>query len=172
MAKQNNNLNEQEMAEAYIYPHGLTAAEKTTADAELKTLRLQRLKQMSAEEKMYGNLLGLKYQMEDYLKRGAFSEKCSFGAFLKSYLQVLNKNPKEFAAEISLPLTTLNYLMEDKKDPSPELVFRLERHSGRVIPALLWWKLAARKVENNIQKDTLTRKKEAAKVKNELQFQF
>ena len=50
-----------------------------------------------------------------------------------------------------------------KYEPNIEFVYRLEKHSGELIPALIWWKLIIRKQEFEIKQDKKTRKKEASK---------
>ncbi len=163
-------LTEQELVEAYIFPHGLSASEKKEADAELSMLRQQHLLDMPAEQRIYGNLLGLKYRILEYLKRGEYSGQNSFEAFLSQYIDILNKKHKDFATEISLHPTKLSQLLSGKVEPNLPLVYRLEKHSGGVIPALLWWQVQMKKMENTITQDKAGRLREAKKVKNELKF--
>ncbi len=54
--------------------------------------------------------------------------------------------------------------------PNIPLVYRLEKHSGRLIPALLWWKIFTKKMEAYIQNDTTRRLFEAGKVHFQLAF--
>ncbi len=49
-------------------------------------------------------------------------------------------------------------------------MYRLEEHSGNLIPAIYWWKLVAKKQEHILKQDLKTRKKEGAKVKNAVKF--
>jgi plasmid maintenance system antidote protein VapI len=163
-------LTEQELVEAYIFPHGLSAQEKAETDAEVSKLWQQQLRDMPEEQRVYGNLLGLKYRILDYLKSGEYSGQNSFEAFLEQYIKVLNKKHKDFAGEISLHPTKLSQLLSGKIGPNLSLVYRLEKHSGGVIPALIWWRLQMRKTENTIRQDKVGRQREAKKVKNELKF--
>ena len=55
-------LDAKEQAEAFVFPHGLSVAEKAAADAELKQLRMLRLSQMSDAQRKSAELLRLKYQ--------------------------------------------------------------------------------------------------------------
>ncbi len=55
-------LNAKEQVESYVFPHGLSVAEKAAADAELKQLRMLRLSQMSDAQRKSAELLRLKYQ--------------------------------------------------------------------------------------------------------------
>jgi len=163
-------LTEQELVEAYIFPHGLSAQEKAETDAEVSKLRQQQLRNMPEEQRLYGRLLGLKYRILDYLKHGEDSGQNSFEAFLSQYIEILNKKQKDFAEEISLHPTKLSQLLSGKVGPNLSLVYRLEKHSGGVIPALLWWRLQMKKTENVITQDKIGRQREAKKVKNELKF--
>ena len=49
---------------------------------------------------------------------------------------------------------------------SLQLAYRLEIHSGELIPAILWWKLVQKEIEQEIKEDTKERKKEKKNVKN------
>jgi len=172
MKNKKNKLTKQEMVEAYIPPHGLSPEEKASADEELRLLRMQRLREMSDQQRLYADLLRLKFQIEDYLNEGKYLEAFSFGKFLQEYLKVLNKKHNVFASEIGLHTTKLSRLLNDKENPNERLTYRLEKHSGNVIPAILWWKLLLRKLEHKILLDKQTRKEEYSKVKNELHFPF
>ncbi len=160
------------MVEAYVPPHGLSPAEKAVADEELKQLRMQRLREMSDQQRLYADLLRLKFQMEDYVAEGTYSESSSFGSFLQAYLKILNKKHKTFAAEIDLHTTKLSRLLNNREDPNVQIAYRLEKHSGGVIPAILWWKLLVKKLEYKIKEDSKTKLEEGSRVKNELSFQF
>ena len=60
----------------YSLPHhNLSDKQKDKADIELKKLRFERLKNIGAEQKIYSDLISLKYNIIDYLELGLFSEK-------------------------------------------------------------------------------------------------
>ncbi len=141
----NDMFTEQELAEAHVFSHDLSSAEKKEADAELKKMRLQRLSAMSSNQKLKSDLLRLKFQIEDYIQQDVYSEKQSFSTFLQAYLKILDKKQIDFAAEISLHPTKLNQILNNKIMPNIPLMYRLEKHSGGEISALLWWKLFAKK---------------------------
>lgn len=131
-----------------------------------------RLREMSDQQRLYADLLRLKFQMEDYVAEGAYSEAFSFGSFLQQYLKILNKKHKEFAAEIDLHTTKLSRLLNGWEDPNVQVAYRLEKHSGGIIPAILWWKLLVKKLVHSIRADSETKRQEEARVTNELSFQF
>ncbi len=168
----NNNIvyTDRELAEAHIFQSDLTAEEKAKADIELKDLRMSRLKQMIDKQKLYADLLRLKFKMEDCIHHENEDTLFSFGVFLQEYLHILNKKQIDFANEINLHPTKLNQIINDKTNPNIALAYRLEKHSGGFITALLWWRLAAKKIELNILNDYSTRKKEADKVIFELEL--
>jgi hypothetical protein len=154
----------QELAEAHIFPSELSKVEQEIADAELKKLRFEMLNQMSDSERLWGDLLRLKFQIEESLKKEPYSEKFSFATFLQEYVRVLGKKQVVFANEINLHPTKLSSILTNKIDPNIALTYRLEKHSNGLIPAILWWRLWIKKVENDMLNDTETRKKEANKV--------
>jgi plasmid maintenance system antidote protein VapI len=161
---------EQELAEAHIFAHDLSPVEKIEADKEMKLLRLQRLVAMSDNQKLQSNLLRLKFLMEDAILQEVYSEKHSFSAFLQAYLKILDKKQVDFATEISLHPTKLNQIINNKVTPNIPLVYRLEKHSGGLISALLWWKLCSKKMEADIKNDTTRRLFEAEKVHFQVAF--
>jgi plasmid maintenance system antidote protein VapI len=163
-------LSAKEQAESLVFPHGLSVAEKAAADAELKQMRMLRLGQMSDTQRMYAELLRLKYQIENYLKYGKYEDQYSFGAFLRKYLAVLGRKQNVFAQEIDLHTSKLNQLLNDKVDVNIALVYRLEKHSGGIIPATDWWNLHAKKIEARILNDHGARLVEEEKVKYGLDF--
>ncbi len=169
--KETKQLSPQELVEAYVFPHDLTPEEKKAADEELIRLRSERWKEMTPEQKLYANLLGLRFRMQDMAGARKISEPSDFSVALREYLEILHKNPAELANEIDIPSAELKKILEGVTEPGTPILYRLEKHSGKVIPALLWWKLLAKKWEYNIQKDQETRKKEGKHVKNELRFQ-
>jgi hypothetical protein len=155
----------EEQAEAYVFPANLTEEERRIMNAEMKELRMQQLAQMSKEDKIRGQLLGLKYRTQDYVKQNVYNQSITFGACLKEYLQLSEKTLEELASEIQWQPAKLNLILLDKAIPPMFLAYRLEKHSGDLIPALLWWQLVTKKMEYDIQNDTKNRKREGNKVR-------
>lgn len=154
----------EELAEAFVFPAHLTDEERAQADAEIRAYRFLVMQQMPKEVKIQGQLLGLKFRMEDYLKQKVYNQSFTFGACLQEYLNCLGKTPMELAAEIQIAPTKLNQILNNQVNPNIGLAYRLEKHSSKWIPALLWWQLVAKKIEFDIQKDTKNRKREGNKV--------
>ena len=166
--EKNSVFTEQELAEAHVFAHNLTVEEQKEVDTDMKIRRLQRLAAMSDSQKMQSDLLRLQFLMEDYIQQETYSEKQSFSTFLQSYLKILDKKQVDFAAEISLHPTKLNQILNNKTRPNIPLVYRLEKHSGGLISALLWWRVFTKKIEADIKNDKVRRQFEAEKV----HFQF
>lgn len=159
-----------ELAATRVYPHGLSATEKAAADAEMRRLRMIRLGKTSENQRLYAEILRLKYQIEDYLKYGKYEDRYSFGAFLRKYLTILDRKQKDFAQEINLHPTKLNQILNDRLDVNVALVYRLEKHSGGLITATDWWNLHAKKIEAGILFDRAAREAEGKNVKRALVF--
>lgn len=156
----------EELVEAFVFPQGLNPVEKEAADNEIREIRLKSLNNMSPEQRVQGQLLGLRCRLEDVVQwNGKSKYTYTFPSALKEYLQILAKKTATFAAEIALSTRELNQLMKGEKAPGIALFHRLEKHSDGMIPAMLWWKLVAQQTENEITTDHAAREREAAKVK-------
>ena len=53
----------------------------------------------------------------------------------------MEKKNKEFAEEIDLDATELSQVIHKHRKPTEKLIFRLEIHSNRNFPAVLWYRL-------------------------------
>jgi plasmid maintenance system antidote protein VapI len=158
----------EELAEAFVFPVNLTDEERALADAEIRAYRLHHLAQMPKAVKVRGQLLGLKFRMEDYVKQKVYNQAFTFGACVQMYLDYLEKTPTELATEIQIAPAKLATILKNQAHPNPSWAYRLEKHSGKLIPALLWWQLVAKKMEYEIQNDTKNRKRAGKKVNFEL----
>lgn len=78
----------------------------------------------------------------------------------------LKRTKKQLSEELNIHYTRLSRIINDREEPNVELTYRLEKRSGELVPALIWWKLMMKKQEYNIRQDKKTRNKEASKVKN------
>jgi hypothetical protein len=100
-----------------------------------------------------------------YLQKSDYLPTYSFEACLQEYLKIWGKKQVAIAEELQLHPSKLNVYLSGKEHPNLAVLYRLEKHSGGLIPALLWWQVAARKIEQQIQNDTENRQREGAKVK-------
>lgn len=161
---------DKELAEAFVFPDVLTGEEKTEADKEFVRLRMELLKNRTEEDRIFSELVRLGILIKDYIKEESYTPSKSFGFHLGEYINIIRKSKKEFAKDLDIHYTRLSRILNNREEPNIEVCYRLEQHSGDLIPALLWWKLIIKKQEYLILQDHTTRKIEAAKVKNELKF--
>ena len=85
---------------------------------------------------------------------------------------MLKKTHSEFAQDIDIHKTKLSRLLNDRENPNVELMYRLEIHSGKLIPANYWYKLFSKKLEQEIKSNKKIRSEEYKRVKNKLKFKL
>jgi len=163
-------LSDEEIVESYVFRSTMTADERKQADEGFRKLRFESLKNMSDEQILQSELMRMKLLMKDYFQQSAFIASYSFSSQLKQYIDLLKKNRADFAADLDIHKTKLSRILNDKENPNLELMYRLERHSGNMIPANYWYRLHSRKLEEDIKLDTQKRAEEYKRVKNELKF--
>ena len=161
---------DEEIAEAYMIPATLSPEEAEKERQKLLAFRFKLLEEQSEEERIYSDVLMLKYQIEDYLENGVYIEEKSFGKFVEAYARILNRTKKKLAEDLSIHYTRLSQIINGRKEPNLALIHRLEVHSGYLIPAICWWKLVVKKQEAYLLKDTATKQEEALKVSNAMKF--
>lgn len=161
---------DEEIGEAMLIPENLTEEERVKADEELLAFRFKLLQEQTEEERVYSDLLRFKYQMEDYLKKGIYTDEKSFGKHLEEYARILKRTKKKLSEDLDVHYTRLSRIINDREEPNVELTYRLDIHSGNLIPAIYWWKLMIKKQAASIKKDKKTREKEAARVSNAIKF--
>lgn len=161
---------DKEIAESMMIPADLTEEEKKINDEELKNLRLERLASMTEAEKVYTDVVRLRFEMEDYIAIPNYEDQRNFGYFLSEYLRAVRKSQKDLAQDLNIHASTLNRVINNKELPNLELIYRLEKHSGNLIAAVLWWKLTIKDQEQEIVANEVKRSIEGHKVKNALSF--
>lgn len=154
-----------------IPPHGLTGSEKAKADAELRTLRLNSLKNISENQKVYADLISLKYSILDYLEIGIFSKNYLFSEFLKKYVSITNTTRRKLAENLGVHETKFSKIINNKENPGLGFLYRIEEHSNSLLPASLLWQLVAKKMMIEIDSNTVEKKKQSKVVKNKLKLQ-
>ncbi len=155
---------ESEVADFAMLPDSVSEADSDAARAEFAALRLQRRADMSEEERLLSALLGLKYQIRAYTAGDVFDASQSFANTLLAYLGLVNRNQKQFAADIDIHPSRLNRILKGKERIGKHLAFRLEKHSGYTIPAIYWWKLVQKEVEQEILTDAAVCESEQSRV--------
>jgi plasmid maintenance system antidote protein VapI len=159
---------DEEIADSMLIPEDLSEEEKQELAEEMKEIRMQKLREMSEEDRILSDVMRLRFQIESYVKESGFSFQKTFGKYLGEYIRILNKQRREIADDLSIHYTKLSRIINDKEEPNVELTYRLEKHSGHLISAKLWWKLMIKKQEFIISEDKETRKEQQGKVKNAL----
>jgi len=163
-------LSEEEIAESYVIPAELDKEEKEKVLAEFRRMRLTQLGKRTEEDLIFSDLMSLRIMIQEYLRRDEYVPDKSFGSYLTEYIRIVRRTKKEFSEDISIHNTRLSRILNEREEPNIELVYRLEEHSGHLIPALIWWKLIMKKQEYLIKQDEKKRKQEGLKVKNALKF--
>lgn len=161
---------DEEIASSMLIPEDLSEEEQKKADEELRAFRFKLLSERTEEQRMYSDLLRMRYQLERYIKESTFMEEKSFGQQLEEYARILKRTKKDLAEDLSIHYTRFSRIINDREEPNIELTYRLEQHSGGLIPALLWWKLIIKKQEYFLQQDEKSRREEVAKVRNAVRF--
>lgn len=156
-----------ELAEAHVFPSELSPVERRKENNKFSKLRIQQIKNMTEEERLYSRIMQLKYIMEDYVKSENYDNIHTFSYFLNRYLNVLNINKTIFSKEISLQNSQLSRLLHN---PDPQLndkiAVRLEIHSNNIIPAIFWYRIYEKQNEWQLINDRKIRLEESKNVKN------
>jgi plasmid maintenance system antidote protein VapI len=158
----------EEIADSVIVPAVLTDQEKQILAEEMKEIRMKKLRDMTEEDIIVSDVMRLRFQMEAYLDEKDFSHQRTFGKYLEEYIRVRRKTRKSISEDLAIHYTKLSRIINDNEEPNIELVYRLEKHTGYLISAGVWWKLIMKKQEFIILQDEETRKTEQDKVKNAL----
>ena len=161
-----------ELAEANVFPSQLSSSEKRKGENEFSRFRIQRIKNMSNEERLYSKLLQLKYLMEDYANSNEYNNHYTFSYFLNEYLHSLNINKTNFSKEISLHGAQLSRLLNNIDKPNEKILVRLEIHSNNIIPATYWYRIVDKQKEAELLSNRAIRKEESKNVTNNLAYLF
>ncbi len=168
--KVSKHLTDEEIADSMLIPADLTDEEQKRADEELRAFRFKLLAEMTEEQRVYSDLLRFRYQLENYLENDEFNPEREFGLQLEEYARILKRTKKQLSEDLNIHYTRLSRIINNRESPNIELTYRLEKHSGELIPALTWWRLIIKKQEFEIKRDKKTRKIEAGKVKNVVKY--
>ncbi len=155
----------------YSIPHhGLSEKQKNKADAELRLLRFESLKNVSQNQKIYADLISLKYSLLDYLDLGIYSEEYLFSEFLKKYVSIINITKRKLAEDLGIHETKFSRIINNKENPNLALLYRIEEHSSKLLPASLLWQLVSKKMLVEIDANKAEKKKQSKLVKNKLKL--
>lgn len=157
---------DEEIADFAMIPEQLSEEEAKKAREDFVKFRMQKLKEMSDQDRLLSNLLSIKYQIKSYVDSKEYESSKNFGHFLIRYIELGDRNQKEFAEDINIHPSRLNRILKGKERIGKKLAYRLEQHSGEIIPAIFWWKLMQKEVEEEILSEKEARELEKRNVKN------
>jgi plasmid maintenance system antidote protein VapI len=162
----------EEIAESIVFPGTKNQKERESVLAEFRKLRKKISNKQSKESKTISQLLQLKFLIEDYLKDDKFNKKFYFGYFLKEYIARLEKKNNQFANEIDVNPTELSQIINKHRKPTEKLIFRLEIHSNRNFPAVMWFKLLEKERAYELHHNKKIINSEKKHVKEKIDFSF
>jgi hypothetical protein len=122
----------------------LSAEEREEAYAALREHRKAHETKRTPEAKLKTDLLQLRFLMEDYIQSDEFNEEMGFGYFLKEYIERIRKKSNEFADEINVNPSEISQFIHKHREPSSKFFIRLEIHSNKIFPALMWHKILSK----------------------------
>jgi hypothetical protein len=157
-------ISNKELAEAHVFPSQLRPSEKKSNESEFSRFRVQRIRNMTEEERHFSRIMQLKYLMEDYTNSDAYIEQYTFSYFLNEYLHSLNRSKTVFSKEISLHSAQLSRLLNNKDGPSEKIMVRLEIHSNNIISAVDWYRVYEKQKEWALIRNKEIRKEESKHV--------
>ncbi len=128
----------------------LSDDEESKAREEFVKLRMARKNALSKKEQLLSNLLTIKYQIKSYVNQKEYEAQKNLGSFLKAYLKATGRSQKQFSEEIGVHSSRLNRIIKGKEKIGKSIIYRLESHSGEIIPAIFWWKLMQKEIEQEI----------------------
>lgn len=64
---------DQEIADSMLIPADLTAEEKQSLAEEMKAIRMQKLREMTEEDRILSDVMRLRFQIESYIAENGFS---------------------------------------------------------------------------------------------------
>jgi hypothetical protein len=134
---------DEEIADAMLIPADLTVEEQEEVNKELKAFRMNLLSKTTEEQRTYSDLLRFRYQLEEYIENRDYEEPMNFGAQLEEYTRILKRTKKRLSEELSVHYTKLSRVINNRESPNIDLIYRLEEHSGALVPALVWWQRCA-----------------------------
>ena len=131
----------EEIVESFVFPGPKGPKERESLMEALRQHRKRVSDKQSERTKLISQLLQLKFLIEDYIKSEKFNKDYFFGFFLKEYIIRIEKKNNQFAEEINVDPAELSQVINKRRQPTDKLIFRLEIHSNRNFPALMWFKI-------------------------------
>lgn len=162
----------EEIAESFIFPHDLDESERKQMLTNFQEWRRDNELKRSDKSRLIIKLLQLKFLMEDYVKTNDYKENYDFSYFLKEYIDKLDIKKKEFADQLDVDPTELSQVINKHRMPSEKFIIRLEIHSNKNFPAIIWFKIIEKERTFYLSNNTQIRISESKHVKSKLDFTF
>jgi plasmid maintenance system antidote protein VapI len=162
----------EEIAESLVFPGTKDPKEREARLEEFRKYRKKISDKQSEKSKLISQLLQLKFLIEDYLKGDTFNKEYHFGYFLKEYITRIEKKNNQFADEIDVKPTELSQVINKRRKPTEKLIFRLDIHSNKNFPALMWFKLLEKERAYELKHNKGIIDSEKKYVKEKLAFSF
>jgi len=162
----------EEIAESIVFPGTKDPKGREAELSEFRKFRKKIADKQSEKSKLISQLLQLRFLIEDYLETETFNKNYYFGFFLKEYIIRLEKKNNQFAEEINVNPTELSQIINKHRKPTEKLIFRLEIHSNRNFPALMWFKLLEKERAYELKHNKEIIDSEKKHVKPGLAFSF
>jgi len=159
-----------EMAESYVFPNELNKLEREQSLESFGEWRKKDKSKQTVETKLKIQLMQLKFLMEDYIKETGYRKEYDFSYFLKEYIIRLGKKHKEFAEEMNIDPTELSQIINKHRQPNEKFIIRLEIHSNKNFPAIIWYNLIQKEKTFELLTDQTLRNTERKHVKRKLSF--
>lgn len=159
-----------EIAESLVFPGHTNRKEREKQLDDFRALRKHLSNKQTPESQRKSQLLQLKFTIEDYLQSQDIIREFFFGYFLKEYITRIEKKNKEFAIEINVDPTELSQVINRHRKPTDKLIYRLDIHSNKNFPALLWFAVLEKERAIELSEDDTIINKERAHVKHKLEF--
>jgi plasmid maintenance system antidote protein VapI len=160
----------EEIAESLVFPGTKDPKEREAEMVEFRKFRKKIANKQSEKNKLISQLLQLKFLIDDYIKSDTFNKNYYFGYFLKEYITRLEKKNKQFADEINVNPTELSQVINQHRKPTEKLIFRLDIHSNKNFPALMWFRLLEKERAYELQHNKGIIDSEKKHVKEKLAF--
>jgi plasmid maintenance system antidote protein VapI len=162
----------EEIAESVVFPGPKDPKYREALLDEFRKHRKKVSDKHSEKTKLISQLLQLKYLIEDYINSETFNKNYYFGYFLKEYIIRLDKRNNQFATEIDVKPTELSQVINKRRKPTEKLIFRLEIHSNKNFPALMWFRILEKERAYELKHNRDIIDSEKKHVKEKLAFSF
>ncbi len=158
-----------EVTEDFVTPP-LSAQQRKEALESVAEYRQKSKMNVSLQERQKSQLLQLRYLMEDYIKTLPYDTRYYFGYFLQEYISRLGRKNKEFAEEIGIEPTELSQLINRHRYPNDKIIVRLELHSNKNFPAIMWFRLLEKEKSFELLNNIELRNAERVHIKHKLDY--